>query len=53
MGHIYNQKAKIRRIAVQSQPGQIFHQTLSQTTTTTKKTQKQDWRSDSSGRVPA
>jgi hypothetical protein len=32
------QEAKIRRIAVQSQPGQIFHKTLSQNSPSQKRT---------------
>jgi hypothetical protein len=41
------QEAEIRRIEVQSQPGQIVHETLSQKIPNTKK----DWGSGSNGRM--
>jgi hypothetical protein len=37
VAHAYNPEAEIDRIAVQSQPGQIVHETLSQKHSTNKK----------------
>jgi hypothetical protein len=42
------QEAEIRKIVIQSQGGQIVHETLSQ-----KKITKNGWWSDSSGGAPA